>query len=56
MSAKAEDNNVAPVKKKFGREERLVLPAGQRASKYYPAEDVSQPKKVCAIFVGSEKK
>ncbi|KAF2750380.1 60S ribosomal protein L6-B [Sporormia fimetaria CBS 119925] len=34
------------VTKKFGKGERSVPHASQKASKYYPAEDISAPKKV----------
>ena len=49
MSAPA--NNVAPepVVKKFGKGERTVPSGTAKASKYYPAEDVKTPKKVCLI-------
>lgn len=33
--------------KKFGKGERTIPAAADKASKYYPAEDESQPKKVC---------
>lgn len=36
----------APQTKKFQKGERTIPPASQKASKYYPAEDVAQPKKV----------
>lgn len=32
--------------KKFQKGERTIAPASERADKYYPAEDVSAPKKV----------
>lgn len=35
-----------PQTKKFQKGERLITPASQKASKYYPAEDVSAPKTV----------
>lgn len=35
-----------PATKKFGKGERSIPAAGQKASKYYPAEDISAPKKV----------
>ncbi|KAF2121389.1 60S ribosomal protein L6-B [Lophiotrema nucula] len=34
-----------PTTKKFGKSERSIPHASQKASKYYPAEDVAQPKK-----------
>ena len=46
MSA-ATDSNAAPITKKFGKGERTLPAPGQRAQKYYPADDVRQPKKVC---------
>lgn len=46
MSA-SKDSEAPPVTKKFGKGERTVPAAGQRVSKYYPAEDVPQSKKVC---------
>ena len=36
----------APQTKKFQKGERTITPASQKASKYYPAEDDAQPKKV----------
>lgn len=36
----------APQTKKFQKGERTITPAAQKASKYYPAEDEAQPKKV----------
>lgn len=36
-----------PATKKFGKGERTVPHSSQKASKYYPAEDNSAPKKVC---------
>lgn len=44
MSA-AQDQQVASTKK-FGKGERQVPAASQKASKYYPAEDTPQPRKV----------
>jgi hypothetical protein len=35
-----------PTTKKFGKGERSIPHPSQKASKYYPAEDVSVPKKV----------
>ena len=35
-----------PQTKKFQKGERLITPAAQKASKYYPAEDVAAPKTV----------
>ncbi|KAL9090268.1 MAG: hypothetical protein Q9159_002073 [Coniocarpon cinnabarinum] len=45
MSA-AEGSAAPPVTKKFGKGERTLPAPGQRVSKYYPAEDVLEPKKV----------
>ena len=42
MSAKQEQ----PVTKSFGKGERSIPHHSQKASKYYPAEDESAPKKV----------
>ena len=39
-----------PTTKKFGKGERTVPHSSQKASKYYPAEDVSAPKKVCRLL------
>jgi large subunit ribosomal protein L6e len=39
----------APQTKKFQKGERTITPASQQASKYYPAEDEAQPKKVWQI-------
>lgn len=36
----------APQTKKFQKGERTITPASQKASKYYPAEDEAQPRKV----------
>jgi large subunit ribosomal protein L6e len=36
----------APQTKKFQKGERTITPASQQASKYYPAEDEAQPRKV----------
>lgn len=36
----------APQTKKFQKGERTITPASQKASKYYPAEDEAQAKKV----------
>ncbi|KXL49561.1 MAG: hypothetical protein FE78DRAFT_264331 [Acidomyces sp. 'richmondensis'] len=33
--------------KKFQKGERTIPHSSQKASKYYPADDESQPKKVC---------
>jgi hypothetical protein len=37
-----------PTTKKYAKGERSIPHASQKASKYYPAEDVAAPKKVCA--------
>jgi large subunit ribosomal protein L6e len=46
MSASVEAARPAS-KKKFGKGERVVPHHTQKAKKWYPAEDESQPKKVC---------
>jgi hypothetical protein len=38
-----------PQTKKFGKSERTVPHKSQKASKWYPAEDQKQPKKVCVL-------
>ena len=43
MSSKAATE---PQTKKFQKGERTIPAQGQAAKKYYPAEDVAQPKKV----------
>jgi hypothetical protein len=47
MSAVLEAQSIQPTTKKFGKGERLVPHHSQKAKKWYPAEDESQPKKVC---------
>ena len=42
----------APQTKKFQKGERTITPASQKASKYYPAEDEAQAKKVRNIQSG----
>ena len=42
-----------PQTKKFQNGERTIPHASQQASKYYPAEDVSQARKVCSRRVGT---
>lgn len=37
--------------KKFGKGERTVLHHTQKASRFYPAYDEPQPKKVSVLFV-----
>lgn len=39
-------SSTGPVTKKFQKGERTITPAAQQASKYYPAEDESAPRKV----------
>jgi large subunit ribosomal protein L6e len=38
-------------KKTFGKSTREVPAAGQKAQKWYPAEDDAQPKKVSRIMI-----
>jgi large subunit ribosomal protein L6e len=42
-----------PSTKKFGSGERTVPHSSEKASKYYPAEDERQSKKVCSLFTSN---
>lgn len=44
------DPTEASQTKKFGKGQRTIPPPSQKAQKYYPAEDVRQPKKVRGFF------
>jgi large subunit ribosomal protein L6e len=50
MSAATEaQSQHQPQTKKFGKQERTVPHKSQKASKWYPAEDQKQPKKVSLL-------
>ena len=50
MSATLEATRPAGTKKKFGKSEREVPHHSQKAKKWYPAEDIKQPRKVSGFF------